>query len=126
MDATTFPISFAYHLIFCLAAGIFFIVQYARLRRPYQLIFAIGMLGSLAIYLDTSSKALFHTVGVFELVLLIGAIAFSISDRVKRRKGTAAADEADAVPETADAEEPAQEEADTDAESGHTDSEEKA
>ncbi|MEE0022136.1 hypothetical protein [Ruminococcus sp.] len=119
MDATTFPISFAYHLIFCLAAGIFFIVQYARLRRPYQLIFAIGMLGSLAIYLDTSSKALFHTVGVFELVLLIGAIAFSISDRVKRRKGTADADEADAA-------EPAQEEADTDAESGHTDSEEKA
>ena len=71
------------------------------------------------IYLDTSSKALFHTVGVFELVLLIGAIAFSISDRVKRQKGTADADEADA-------EEPAQEEADTDAESGHTDSEEKA
>lgn len=124
MDATTFPISFAYHLIFCLAAGIFFIVQYARLRRPYQLIFAIGMLGSLAIYLDTSSKALFHAVGVFELVLLIGAIAFSISDRVKRRKGAAEADEADTAPETTDAEEPAQEKADT--ESGHTDSEEEA
>ena len=33
MDASTFPISLTYHLVFALIAGIFFLVQFIRLRR---------------------------------------------------------------------------------------------
>ena len=43
MDASTFPISLTYHLVFALIAGIFFLVQFIRLRRPYQLLLAIGI-----------------------------------------------------------------------------------
>ena len=75
MDASTFPISFTYHLIFCLIAGAFFVVQFIRLRRPYQLLLAVGIVASLLIYVGGEhNKVWFHTVGIFELVLLLGAM----------------------------------------------------
>ena len=80
MDASTFPISFTYHLIFCLIAGAFFVVQFIRLRRPYQLLLAVGIVASLLIY----------TVGIFELVLLLGAIVLSIIARKKEKQAAAA------------------------------------
>ena len=71
MDASTFPISFTYHLIFCLIAGAFFVVQFIRLRRPYQLLLAVGIVASLLIYVGGEhNKVWFHTVGIFELVVL--------------------------------------------------------
>lgn len=87
MDASTFPISFTYHLIFCIVAGVFFLAQFIRLRRPYQLILAIAILASLLIYVgDVSNKTWFHTVGLFEVILLLGAVVLSIVDRVKNKK----------------------------------------
>ena len=35
MDASTFPISLTYHLVFALIAGIFFLVQFIPLRRGF-------------------------------------------------------------------------------------------
>lgn len=109
MDATTFPISFSYHLIFCVIAGLFFLFQFLRVRRPYQLIFAIGIVGSLAIYLDTSSKSLFHAVGLFELVLLVGAIVLSITDRVRRKREAKETETVSAETSEADSEETSEE-----------------
>lgn len=61
MDASTFPISLTYHLVFALIAGIFFLVQFIRLRRPYQLLLAIGILASLLIHVgDPHNKVWFN------------------------------------------------------------------
>lgn len=87
MDANMFPMPFTYHLIFCLIAGLFFLVQFIRLRRPYQLLLAVGILASLLIYIGGSSnKIWFHTIGVFEVVILVGAIVLSIISRIKEKK----------------------------------------
>ena len=91
MDASTFPISFTYHLIFCLIAGAFYVVQFIRLRRPYQLLLAVGIVASLLIYVGGEhNKVWFHTVGIFELVLLLGAIVLSIIARKKEKQAAAA------------------------------------
>ena len=91
MDASTCPISFTYHLIFCLIAGAFFVVQFIRLRRPYQLLLAVGIVASLLIYVGGEhNKVWFHTVGIFELVLLLGAIVLSIIARKKEKQAAAA------------------------------------
>lgn len=87
MDASTFPISFTYHLIFCIVAGVFFLIQFIRLRRPYQLILAVAIPASLLIYVgDPSNKTWFHTVGMFEVVLLLGAVVLSIVGRARAKK----------------------------------------
>ncbi|MGN1403609.1 MAG: hypothetical protein ACI4XB_04725 [Ruminococcus sp.] len=87
MDASTFPISFTYHLIFCIVAGVFFLIQFIRLRRPYQLILTIAIPASLLIYVgDPSNKTWFHTVGMFEVVLLLGAVVLSIVGRARSKK----------------------------------------
>ncbi len=97
MDASTFPIPFWYHLVFALVASAFFLAQFIRVRRPYQLILMIAMLSSLLIYVcDVSNKSWFHTVGIFEFVLLLGAAVMSIQDRTNRKKNTEAADADDA------------------------------
>lgn len=105
MDVSTFPISFSYHLIFCLVAGGFFLMRFIRYRHPYQLLLTIAIPASLLIYLGTlaenmhmsdamvtlfSGKGWFHTIGVFELVLLIGALILSVIDRVRNKKKSAA------------------------------------
>ena len=80
MDASTFPISLTYHLVFALIAGIFFLVQFIRLRRPYQLLLAIGILASLLIHVgDPHNKVWFNTIGLFELVILVGAVVLSVA-----------------------------------------------
>ena len=82
MDASTFPISLTYHLVFALIAGIFFLVQFIRLRRPYQL-----LLASLLIHVgDPHNKVWFNTIGLFELVILVGAVVLSVAARVKAKK----------------------------------------
>ena len=67
MDASTFPISFTYHLIFCLIAGAFFVVQFIRLRRPYQLLLAVGIVASLLIYVGGEHNL--YTVDADEFVV---------------------------------------------------------
>ena len=72
---------------FALIAGIFFLVQFIRLRRPYQLLLAIGILASLLIHVgDPHNKVWFNTIGLFELVILVGAVVLSVAARVKAKK----------------------------------------
>jgi hypothetical protein len=86
MDATTFPIPLTYHVIFCAAACIFFIVQYVRTKKSYQLLLAIGIPASLCIYINPENSSLFYSVGVFEAVLLVGAIIFAFIERTRRKQ----------------------------------------
>lgn len=86
MDATTFPISFTWHLVFSILACVFFIVQYVRSKKSYQLLIAIGIPASLCIYIQPENSSLFYTVGVFEAVLFAGVIAFAFLERTHRKQ----------------------------------------
>lgn len=88
MDATTFPISVTWHIGFCIVACIFFIVQYVRLKKSYQLLLAIGIPASLLIYTDSESSSLFYTIGVFEAVIFLGALVFAFVERSHRQQET--------------------------------------
>ncbi len=96
MDASTFPIPFPYHLIFCIIAGLFFLLQFIRLKRPYQLILSIAIFASLLIYIgEQDNRVWFQTVGAFEAVLLIGAIVLSVIGRRKEKKEQEQSDNVD-------------------------------
>lgn len=77
MDMTLFPISMEKHIIFCVAALIFFLVQFIRTKRWYQLILAIAIPASLLIYLQPENETIFYAVGIGEAVIL--ALAFIIN-----------------------------------------------
>ncbi len=85
MDATTFPISFTWHLVFAILACVFFIVQYVRTQKSYRLLLAIGIPASLCIYIQPHNHSLFAAVGAFEGVLLLGAIVFAILEKRERK-----------------------------------------
>lgn len=86
MDATTFPISFTWHLVFSILACVFFTVQYVRTKKSYQLLAAIGIPASLCIHIQPENSSLFYSVGVFEAVLFAGVIAFAILERTHRKQ----------------------------------------
>lgn len=86
MDATTFPIPITSHIIFCAIACVFFIIQYVRTKKSYQLLVAIGIPASLFIYICPENSSLFYAVGAFEAVLLIGAVVFAFIERSRRRQ----------------------------------------
>ncbi len=89
MDATTFPISFTWHLVFSILACVFFLIQYVRLKKSYQLLIAVGIPASLCIYIQPENSSLFYTVGVFEIVLLMGALVFAFVERNHRKQAAA-------------------------------------
>lgn len=86
MNAVTFPISMTWHLCFCALACIFFVVQYVRTKKSYQLLLAIGIPASLIIYISPENTSLYYTVGVFEVVLLAGAIVFAFLEKSRRKQ----------------------------------------
>ncbi|MGN0591829.1 MAG: hypothetical protein ACI4JQ_01120 [Ruminococcus sp.] len=86
MDATTFPISFTWHLVFSILACVFFLIQYVRMKKSYQLLIAIGIPASLCIYIQPEDSTLFYTVGAFEIVLLLGALVFAFIERSHRQQ----------------------------------------
>ncbi len=100
MDATTFPISFGYHLFFAIAAGLFFFIQFYRFRRPYQLLFGIGLPASLLIYINSTSQTLFHAIGLFEFVLIVGAIVLSTIQHIQKKRKSSAGNDLEVGEET--------------------------
>lgn len=86
MDATTFPISLTWHLVFSVLACVFFLVQYVRTKKSFQLLLAIGIPASLCIYIQPENSSLFYAVGSFEAVLLIGAVVFAFIERSHRKQ----------------------------------------
>ena len=43
MEKTLFPISMEKHIVFCAIAAVFFLLQFIRTKRIYQLILAIAV-----------------------------------------------------------------------------------
>ena len=103
MESTLFPIGMEKHIIFCVVAALFFIIQFVRTKQWYQLVMAAAIPLSLLIYIDEENTALFYGVGILEAVLLCGALVLSIVQARKQRKAEENADDAaKAAAETAE------------------------
>lgn len=77
-----FPFPFKIHLIFSCLAVLFFVYQFTKQKKPYQLIMAIAIPFSLVIWLS-ESKSLFYAVGIVEAVLLLAAFITAVIFREK-------------------------------------------
>lgn len=85
MESTVFPLPFQSHLIFCVIATIFFVIQFIRLRRTYQLVFAVAIPATMLLYVS-ESRTWFYGIGVFELAMLILAVIMVCIDHAKAKK----------------------------------------
>ena len=83
MDTSLFAISMQKHIIFVLGAGLFFILQFLRTKRWYQLVMAAAFAVSLLIYADSENEKLFYGVGIAEAVLLLFALVLNIIQSVR-------------------------------------------
>ena len=106
MNESIFPVSETRHLIFCIIACVFFLLQFLRTKRWHQLILAVAIPLSMLVYIDPESKALFYGVGIAELVLLTAALVIGIvqGKKIEQQEKAAkeAAEAADAAAETAE------------------------
>lgn len=114
-DVSLFPISFTKHMVFTCIATVFFVLQFLRTKRWYQLVLAVAVPISLLIYAAPENTVLFYTVGILEAVLLCGALALSIvQSRLEKKKESAKDGKASAEEEaTPEEEEAASEEEET-------------
>ena len=94
-DITVAEIMTTLGITFLIAMYLFFVYRFKDDRRPYQLIFAIAIPLSLAIWLS-DKRTLFYIIGLLELLLIIAALVTAIVFR------TPAADEADDDDESED------------------------
>ena len=78
MEKTLFPITMEKHIVFCAVAAVFFLLQFIRTKRIYQLILAIAVPVSLLIYIAPENETLFYGVGIAEAVLLVLAFVLNI------------------------------------------------
>lgn len=97
-----YPISMEKHIIFVIFASVFFLLQFIRTKRWYQLILAAAFPISLLIYVDESNHTFFYGVGITEFVLLCAAMVANIAQSRKDKKKKAAEKEAKAQEEQAD------------------------
>ena len=61
-----FRVNVFLHIIFVLGAGLFFILQFLRTKRWYQLVMAAAFAVSLLIYADSENEKLRHTLSKSE------------------------------------------------------------
>ncbi|MGN1224405.1 MAG: hypothetical protein ACI4TG_04780 [Ruminococcus sp.] len=86
MDATTFPLPLPYHVVLCVLGCVFFLAQFIRLKKPYQLMMAIAMPASLLIYIQPENKTLFYAVGLLIGLDMLLALVISIVLRIRSPK----------------------------------------
>ena len=77
---TLFPFPFSFHLTFVIIATIFFGVSFARMKRPYQILLALGIPFSLLIWVADAynNRILYYVIGVVEFLILASAFLTSI------------------------------------------------
>lgn len=72
-----FPFPFKIHVTFACIALVFFVIQFLREKKPYQLIMGIAIPLSLLIRLS-DNKVVFYIIGIIEAILLLAAFITSI------------------------------------------------
>ena len=100
-ETTLFPIGSTRHTVFCVIVSIFFVLQFLRTKRWYQLIMAVAVAFSMIVYIAPENKTLFYTVGIIELILLLAALVVGIVQGRKIAKAEKAAEEAKKAAEEA-------------------------
>ena len=70
------------HCTVC-AGCVFFLAQFIRLKKPYQLMMAIAMPASLLIYIQPESRTLFYTIGLLVALDLLLALVISLIQRFR-------------------------------------------
>ncbi|MBR5722198.1 MAG: hypothetical protein IKX57_01105, partial [Oscillospiraceae bacterium] len=83
---TLFPITMEKHIIFCAVATVFFLLQFIRTKRIYQLILAIAVPLSLVVYVAPENTTVFYGVGIAEAALLLLAFILSIVQNSRDKK----------------------------------------
>ena len=73
----------AYHIVLCVLGCVFFLAQFIRLKKPYQLMMAIAMPASLLIYIQPESRTLFYTIGLLVALDLLLALVISLIQRFR-------------------------------------------
>lgn len=100
-ETTLFPIGSTRHTVFCVIVSIFFVLQFLRTKRWYQLIMAVAVAFSMIVYIAPENKTLFYTVGIIELILLLAALVVGVVQGRKIAKAEKAAEEAKKAAEEA-------------------------
>lgn len=97
-----FPFPFSMHLALVCIGAAFFVYRYTVQKRPNQMLMAIAMIASMAVWLS-ESRVLYYVVGVMELVLLVSCFVTSLifkpvdESEAESSDEKAAAEEKDAV-----------------------------
>ncbi len=99
MQPTLFPFPFEAHLIFAILALVFFVFQFAREKKPYQMILAIAIPFSLILSIS-DNRTLFYIVGIVEAILLLAALITSIVFKDKTAHKEKAEENTEISPET--------------------------
>lgn len=86
-----FPFPFSYHITLVAVGVIFFAIRFSAQKRPYQLIIAVAMLISLALWLS-DNRAFYYLIGITEALLLIAAFITSIVCKPKEKTAEAVSD----------------------------------
>lgn len=86
-----FPFPEWMHYPFIIIGFLFFIISFAKQKRPYQLIFAIAIPLTIVLkFLTEKERTLFYIIGAIEAVLVLLAIITSIIFRPKKDEAKAA------------------------------------
>lgn len=86
-----FPFGFSMHIALAVISVIFFAYRFATQKRPFQLIFAIAVPLSLALWIS-DNKTLFYCIGLIEFILILAALISTFVCKPKKTEETAAAD----------------------------------
>lgn len=78
-----FPLAFKEHLIFGIVGVVFFLFQYYRLKRNYQVLMALAIGATFLLYLG---KSMHNIVGIIELVLMTLVVVSLIKDSIDEKK----------------------------------------
>lgn len=69
-----FPFPFKFHLILAAVSVLFFLISFARYKKPYQVIFTIAVPFSLLIWKAEGNRTLYYAIAVIEAVLILAAL----------------------------------------------------
>lgn len=83
---TIFPFPFPFHLVFAAIGFVFFILSFIKFRKPYQLLFAIGIPFSLLLWAAEDNRNLYYGIGIVELIIILSALVTSIVFKPKKEE----------------------------------------
>lgn len=98
METNLFTIGMEKHIIFTSVACVFFLLQFLRTKRWYQLILAAAIPASLLIYFQPENQTLFYGVGIAEAVMLVLAFVVNLVQSAKAKKEEKAGKNASGTP----------------------------